>query len=96
MASIGLKGGLALKPLWLNTTWLWFFNKTLPTKVNASLPGMDGSAGPGVRQSGVLQDALLDKADVYISKPVTFWPPPAGRSMLILQISTLKGKETVT
>ena len=85
-----------MKPLWLNTTWLWFFNKTLPTKVNASLFGMDSSSGSGVRHSGVFQDALLDKADVYISRPVTFWLPPAERSMLILQISTLKGKETVT
>ena len=96
VASTGPKGGLALKPLWLNTTWLWFFNRTLPTKVNASLSGMDGSSGSGVRHAGVFQDAPLDKADVYISRPVTFWPPPAERSMLILQISTLKGKETVT
>jgi hypothetical protein len=96
VTSIGLKGGLALKPLWQNTTWLWFLSKTLPTKVNAPLSGTDGSAGPRVRHSGELQEALLDKADVYISRPVMFWTPPAVRSMLILQISTLKGKETVT
>lgn len=95
MASTGPCGGLALKPLWLNTTWLWFFNKTLPTNVNASLFGMDSSSGSGVRHSGVFQDALLDKADVYISRPVRL-ASPAERSMLILQISTLKGKETVT
>jgi hypothetical protein len=72
VTSIGLKGGLALKPLWQNTTWLWFLSKTLPTKVNAPLSGTDGSAGPRVRHSGELQEALLDKADVYISRPVMF------------------------
>lgn len=80
MTSNELKGGLDLKPRWLNTTWLWFFSKTLPTKVNASLLGTEGSERPGGWHSGMFQGALLGKVDVYISRPVTFWPLPAVRS----------------
>lgn len=51
VASTGPKGGLALKPLWLNTTWLWFFNKTLPTN-GTLLFGMDSSSGLGSGTQG--------------------------------------------